>query len=155
MIRRARPEEADTLAALFRRSYRTLTFLPILHTPEEDREHFRKIVREQDVWVAEEDGEIGGFVALDGNLGTFFYVDPDAHGRGIGSALFEHVQRERSRGFSFWAFQKNEAARRFYEKRGCVAVEFTKGEGNEEKEPDVRYEWRPNRGSDPAPAESS
>src|SRR5919197_239244 len=39
MIRRARPEEADTLAALFRRSYRTLTFLPILHTPEEDREH--------------------------------------------------------------------------------------------------------------------
>jgi GNAT superfamily N-acetyltransferase len=145
MIRRARPEDSDALAALFRRSYRTLTFLPILHTPKEDRAHFRKVVREQDVWVAEEDGEIAGFVALEGDSGTFFYVEPTAQGAGIGSALFERVQRERPNGFSFWAFQKNDRARRFYEKRGCIPVEFTEGKGNEEKEPDVRYEWRPSR----------
>ncbi len=143
MIRRAEPEDADTLAALFRRSYGTLTFLPTLHTPEEDRAHFAKVVTTQDVWVAEAEGQILGFVALEGDVGTFLYVAPEAHDRGVGSRLFEQAQRARPGGFSFWAFQKNERARRFYEKRGCVAVELTAGEGNEEREPDVRYEWKP------------
>ena len=142
MIRRAEVEDADALADLFRRSYETLTFLPTLHTPEEDRAHFAKVVAQQDVWVVDDDGRILGFVALKGDEGTFLYVAPEAHGRGVGSRLFEQCQRARPGGFSFWAFQKNERARRFYEKRGCIAVEFTEGEGNEEKEPDVRYEWR-------------
>ena len=60
-------------------------------------------------------------------------------------ALAEQCQRARPGGFSFWAFQKNERARRFYDKRGCIAVEFTEREGNEEKEADVRYEWRGSR----------
>jgi GNAT superfamily N-acetyltransferase len=143
MIRRARAEDVDAIATLFRRSYRTLEFLPILHTPEEDREHFAGVVENQDVWVAEEDGDIVGFIALDGDLGRFFYVVPEAHGRGIGSALFEQAQQARPEGFGFWVFQANERARRFYERRGCVAVEFTEGGGNEEQQPDVRYEWRP------------
>jgi GNAT superfamily N-acetyltransferase len=145
VIRRAKLEDADALAELFRRSYGTLTFLPTLHTPEEDRAHFANVVANQDVWVAEEDGGILGFVALKGDEGTFLYVGPEAHGRGVGSRLFEQAQRARPGGFSFSAFQKNERARRFYEKRGCVAVELTEGEGNEEREPDVRYEWRPSR----------
>jgi GNAT superfamily N-acetyltransferase len=91
--------------------------------------------------VAERGGRIAGFLALDGDDGTLFYVDPEAHGEGIGTALFEHAQRERPQGFSFWAFQDNVKARHFYEKRGCVAVEFTDGSGNEEKTPDVRYRW--------------
>lgn len=38
-------------------------------------------------------------------------------------------------------FQLNDKARRFYERRGFVAVEFGDGTGNEEGEPDVRYHW--------------
>ena len=37
-------------------------------------------------------------------------------------------------------FQANSGARRFYERRGFVAVEFTDGESNEERCPDVLYE---------------
>src|SRR5437764_6432457 len=143
MIRQARADDVDAIATLSRRSYRTLEFLPILHTPEEDREHFAGVVERQDVWVAEEDGDVVGFIALDGDLGTFFYVVPEAHGRGVGSALFGQAQQARPEGFGFWVFQANERARRFYERRGCVAVEFTEGAGNEEEQPDVRYEWRP------------
>ena len=143
MIRQARAEDVDAIATLFRRSYRTLEFLPILHTPEEDREHFAGVVERQDVWVAEEHSDLVGFIALDGDLGTFFYVVPEAHGRGVGSALFGQAQQARPEGFGFWVFQANERARRFYERRGCVAVEFTEGAGNEEEQPDVRYEWRP------------
>jgi putative acetyltransferase len=123
VIRRAESEDADTLATLFRRSYGTLTFLPTLHTPKEDRAHFAKVVATQDVWLDEENGNILGFVALEGGAGTFLYVAPEAHGRGVGSRLFEQAQRARPGGFSFWAFKKNERARRFYEKRGCVAIE--------------------------------
>ena len=132
---------------MFERSFATLDFLPKLHTHHEHLAHFAGVVERQDVWVAERDGRVAGFLALDGDLGTFFYVDPEAQGAGIGTALWEEARRARPNGFSFWAFQQNDKARGFYERRGCVAAEFTDGSGNEERTPDVRYEWRP-----PAPA---
>jgi len=141
MIRRAESGDVDEIVDVFERSFATLDFLPKLHTHEENVAFLAGVVDRQDVWVAERDGRIAGFLALDGDLGTFFYVDPEAHGEGIGTALFERAQRERPQGFSFWAFQDNVHARRFYEKRGCVAVEFTDGSGNDEKTPDVRYRW--------------
>jgi GNAT superfamily N-acetyltransferase len=70
-------------------------------------------------------------------------VHPDEIGTGVGHALFEHVKTLRPDGFQFWVFQQNERARRFYEAHGAVPVEFTDGSGNEERTPDVRYEWRP------------
>jgi hypothetical protein len=70
-------------------------------------------------------------------------VHPDEIGTGVGHALFKHVKTLRPDGFQFWVFQQNEHARRFYEAHGSVAVELTDGEGNEEKTPDVRYEWKP------------
>ena len=143
MIRRATADDVDAIASVFTSSFGTLEFLPKLHTPEEDRAFLAGVVAHQDVWVAEEPNGIAGFLALDDDLGTLFYVEPEAQERGLGSALFEHACRERPRGFTFWVFQANESARRFYEKRRCVAVEFTDGAGNEEKTPDVRYEWRP------------
>jgi len=97
MIRRAKAEDVEAIAALFRRSFGTLTFLPTLHTADEDRAHLAGVVAKQDVWVAEEDARVVGFLALEKDLGTFFYVDPDAHGRGIGSALFEQARRPAGR----------------------------------------------------------
>ena len=40
-------------------------------------------------------------------------------------------------------FQKNDGARRFYERHGFRLVELTDGGSNMEKEPDARYEWLP------------
>ena len=70
-------------------------------------------------------------------------MDPDAQGRGIGSALFERLTVRRPEGFRFWVFQENVRARRFYERHGAVAIDFTDGSRNEERRPDARYEWRP------------
>jgi GNAT superfamily N-acetyltransferase len=149
MIRRAAAGDVDAVAALFRRSFGTLDFLPTLHTPEEDRQFLGRVIAEQDVWVAERERTILGFLSLDGNLGTFFYVDPQEHGAGVGSALFDQAQKARPHGFEFWVFQRNHKARRFYERHGCRAVRFTDGSANEEQEPDVLYEWRP---ATPAPS---
>jgi GNAT superfamily N-acetyltransferase len=141
VIRLATSDDVEQIVDVFERSFATLDFLPKLHTHEENVAFLAGVVERQDVWVAERDGQVAGFLALDGDLGTFFYVDPRVHGGGVGTELFENAQHERPDGFSFWVFQANEQARRFYEKRGCVAVEFTDGSGNEEKTPDVRYRW--------------
>lgn len=143
MIRDATSGDVESIVGVFERSFGTLAFVPKLHTHEEHLEHFERVVYRQDVFVVEEDGRIVGFLALEGDLGTFLYVEPDAHGAGVGSALFEQAQRARPEGFRFWAFQRNEKARAFYERRGCVAVDFTCGLANEEREPDVMYEWKP------------
>ncbi|HET8893693.1 MAG TPA: GNAT family N-acetyltransferase [Gaiellaceae bacterium] len=144
MIRRAGPQDVDGIAAVFTRSFATLDFLPTLHTPEQHHAFLGgRVLAEQEVWVAERDGRILGFIALDGDLGTLFCVDPDEHGCGIGSALFAEVQRERPNGFRFWVFQQNARARRFYEARGCTVLELTDGSGNEERTPDALYQWLP------------
>jgi len=149
MIRWAGPKDVEAIAELYERSFATLDFLPTLHTSEEHRRWFGGcVLAQQDVWVAEEDGRVVGFLALDGDLGTYFYVDPDWHDLGVGSALFAAAQEARPNGFRFWVFQQNERARRFYEKRGCTVLDLTDGSGNEERTPDALYEWRPaGRGS--------
>jgi putative acetyltransferase len=141
LLRPAGPADSDAIAALFRRSFGGLTFLPTLHTPEEDRAHFSTVVREHEVWVAEEDGNLVGFISVAPEMVDHLYVDPTAQRRSIGTALLERAKERRPGGFRLWTFQRNEGARRFYERHGLRAVEFTDGEDNEEREPDVLYEW--------------
>jgi hypothetical protein len=68
----------------------------------------------------------------------------------VGAALFRHVQEQRPERFGFWVFRDNARARRFYESHGAEALYETDGSNNEERAPDVRYEWRP----PPSPAEA-
>jgi GNAT superfamily N-acetyltransferase len=143
VLRRATADDAPEIAALFRRSLRTLAFLPTLHTAHEDRTFIEAVVREREVWVWDEGGEVVGFAALAGTRLDHLYVDPPAHGRGVGTALLAHAKERRPDGFDLWTFQRNDGARRFYERHGFRPVEHTDGEANEEREPDVRFEWRP------------
>ena len=69
------------------------------------------------------------------------YVLPDFHGRGVGTALLQVARSSHSR-LQLWTFQRNNAARRFYEARGFVAIRQTDGAANHEKEPDVLYLWQ-------------
>jgi GNAT superfamily N-acetyltransferase len=143
VIRRAAAEDGPSLAALFRRSFGTLTFLPTLHTPDEDQEFFGRAVEEQEVWVWEVGGRVLGFAALGDDMLNHLYVEPEAQGGGIGTALIEHAKEQRPGGFHLWSFQRNEGARRLYERLGFCVVELTDGSGNEEREPDVLYTWVP------------
>ena len=79
------------------------------------------------------------------------YVDPALTGRGIGAALIDHAKRQRPAGLKLWTFQSNLDARRFYEARGFVATAVTSGD-NEERWPDVCYEWRPRQAPEPGGA---
>jgi ribosomal protein S18 acetylase RimI-like enzyme len=146
LVRRARDDESDRIADVFIPSFEGLAFLPRLHTEDDTRDWIRTVVlAEQEVWVAEVEGRVVGYAALSERTLEHLYVHPDFQGRGAGTALLEHAKRERPAGFRFWVFQKNERARRFYERHGCRLVQLTDGAGNEEREPDALYEWVPTR----------
>jgi GNAT superfamily N-acetyltransferase len=138
MIRRATPEDVEAVVAIFEPSFALLDFLPSLHTHEENLAFFARALEEGEGFLLGR-----GFALLHGDRLSHIYVHPDELGTGVGHALFEHVQHLRPDGFDFWVFQQNERARRFYEAHGARPVEFTDGSGNEERTPDVRYEWRP------------
>jgi putative acetyltransferase len=138
MIRRATEADVEEVVAIFEPSFALLDFLPQLHTHEENLAFFARRLREAEGYILGR-----GFALVDGDWLDHLYVHPDEIGTGVGHALLEHVKTLRPDGFQFWVFQQNERARRFYENHGARPVELTDGSGNEEKTPDVRYEWRP------------
>jgi ribosomal protein S18 acetylase RimI-like enzyme len=142
-VRRAVPADAPAVAETFTAAFAGLTYLPKLHTADEDRAYFGRVVAEHEVWVAEQDGRIVGFAALSDEVLEHIYVQPDLQGRGIGSALLDVAKERRPGGFGLWVFQQNTGARRFYERHGLRLVRETDGSGNDERTPDAMYEWRP------------
>ena len=144
-IRRAAAADARACADIQTAAMRTaMPWLPDLHTDDETRAWMRDVVfATRAVWVAEEEGRVAAFVAIEGDVVGNLYVRPDAQRRGLGSALLDVVKRERPRGFRLWVFQRNAAARAFYESHGLVLVETTDGRANEEREPDALYAWAP------------
>jgi GNAT superfamily N-acetyltransferase len=143
-VRRAGPSDAGAIADVFIASFEPLlSFLPRLHTRDEDRAFIRDLVDRNEVWVAEHDRRIVGFAAISAAKLEQLYVHPDEQGRGIGRALLAKTKERQPAGFMLWVFQQNERARRFYEANGLILVKLTDGSGNEEKTPDALYEWRP------------
>lgn len=141
MIRGHRPGDVDAIAELYERSFATLSFLPRLHALEEHRSWFGQVVDQRETWVWEEEGAIIGFIVLSDATVDYLYVEPAMTGRGIGSALLRQAKARRPAGFCLWTFQRNEGARRFYERHGLRLVRLTDGEDNEEKTPDALYAW--------------
>ena len=146
-IRLATAADADVLGAIAGRAWRA-TYPGIVPEPvlvewiERAPESWRTAFANQPPdtpwrpWVAERDGTILGYATTTpaksewlppperaGEL-TNLYLDPDAIGTGVGSALYDHAVADlRERGFNpfvVWAFRDNERAIRFYERKGLV-----------------------------------
>ncbi len=135
-LRPATLEDAAAISAI----HLLAAFLPPPHTAEENLRFIReRLMSENQTWVAETGVEVVGYVAFsDDDRVSHLFVHPDHQRQGHGSALLAHVmadQRERQ----LWTFQRNDRARKFYEDHGWVQAELTDGQGNEEKEPEVRY----------------
>lgn len=112
-----------------------------LHTSEEDVGFWSAVVfKDCQIWGAEESGRLVGVIAFLEDWIDQLYVLPEAQGRGIGTRLLE-VAKSAYPSLSLWTFQRNAAARLFYEKHGFLVVDESDGAGNEEKEPDVLYKW--------------
>jgi GNAT superfamily N-acetyltransferase len=147
-IRRAREDEIELVTSLFIRARNEMDYLP--RVPDEAAVPIAARIREhEEVWVAEEDGRLLGFLGIEAsrNLGGApvlekIYVEPSDQNRGIGSALLTKAQELRPDELYLWVFQKN-PARKLYERHGFRLVKLTDGADNMEHEPDALYRWAP------------
>jgi GNAT superfamily N-acetyltransferase len=126
-----------------------LPFAPLAHSADEVRAWVAQVlVAGGGVRVAVCGGELRAMSAhaADNGVGWIeqLYVEPGFTGLGLGAALLGRMRSELlvagAHPLRLWCFQANTGARRFYERHGFVAVDFTDGRGNEEGCPDVLYE---------------
>ncbi|MFD0413650.1 GNAT family N-acetyltransferase [Streptomyces sp. NPDC127108] len=154
--------EADALAVadVYLRSYdAALPTVRRAHSDDEVRDFFRYVVVGRGgTWVAQAAGEIVGMMVIEApgphqasasaepsppaELSQL-YLAPEWRGRGIGDRFVALAKEQAPTGLTLHTFQVNEPAHRFYERHGFTADSWTDGADNEEREPDVRYVWRP------------
>ena len=144
-IRSARDDDAAALVDVHLDSGReAMPWLPVLHSRPDATAYFAgNVLLHEQVFVAELDRIIVGFIAMEGGHVDHLYVAPTYQHRGIGHQLLDLAKTLHPDGLRLWTFQRNARARQFYEARGFIASEFTDGSRNEEREPDVLYRWLP------------
>lgn len=143
-IRKATIESMPEAARVFRTSFdHTYPHFPQLHTPDEDLAFYTNTVfPNNEIYLAEdESGRVIGLIAFNRDLISHLYLLPEAQRMGIGGALLK-LALEQSDRLQLWTFQENIGARTFYETHGFTAIRETDGADNEERQPDVLYEWK-------------
>lgn len=147
ILRPAVPADAARIAQILidvRSAF--MPYAPLAHAPEEVRSWVCGfLVPSGGTVVAELDGAIVGLTAVEREAScswiTQMAVDPPDVRLGIGSALLRCAFRECPSPIRLYTFQANIGARRFYERYGFRAVRLSDGRENEERCPDVLYEF--------------
>jgi ribosomal protein S18 acetylase RimI-like enzyme len=148
-LRPATFADAAAVADVYLRSRKELVaFAPLVHSDDDVREWIRaRLIPMNRTTVAVVEGEVVGFLSLStGDEASWIdhlYARPDWTGRGVGPRLLDHALRELPPPVRLYTFQQNLRACRFYEARGFTALALGDGSENEERCPDVLYEWRP------------
>jgi GNAT superfamily N-acetyltransferase len=148
-LRAATLGDADPVADVYLRSRKELVACaPLVHSDEAVREWIRRhLIPAGRARVAIVDHLVVGLLAVSNGTDCSWidqlYLLPPWVGRGIGTRLLELARSELPPPIRLYTFQCNRAARIFYERRKFKAIAFGDGSGNEEKCPDILYEWRP------------
>ena len=142
-IRDAVPDDADALTSLFLASRRqAMPWLREAHSDEETRWWMSNVVlRDLSVRVATLDGAIAGFAAIRPGWLDHLYIVLSRQRAGLCARLLAEARRIGGDPLRLWVFQRNLAARAFYQRHGFVEEERTDGAANEEREPDMRMIW--------------
>lgn len=146
-LRPATPADAPRVADILRQARAAfMPYAPSAHLEPEVREWVAQhLVPTGSVTVAMLDEKVVGVMAVaheaDCRWINQMMVDPANVGKGIGSQLLAHAMATLPAPIRLWTFQANTGAKRFYERHGFVVVKMTDGADNEERCPDVLYEW--------------
>jgi len=128
-IRRARPEELGACADLYLKVLTdTFTWIdPARH----DRREFLRAAREEEVYVAIEDGVIVGLAAYYPPMRFIHSLYVTERGRGIGKALLDHLTERAAAAVSLKVQAKNLRAQAFYTREGFTPVERGRDPGSD------------------------
>lgn len=147
-LRPAGAPDAEAVAQVLIESRNAfLPFAPMAHPAAEVRAWIATVlIPAGGVHVAICAGQTVGVLALSNDAGQAWidqlYVPPGHTSRGIGAQLLQLAHRQLQAPIRLYTFQANTGAHRFYERHGYQAIAFTDGADNEERCPDVLYEWR-------------
>ena len=94
------------------------------------------------------ENKLAGIAAFSAGWLEQLYLDPQFFGKGLGTALLEHVKKLSAGSLSLHCFEQNTNARQFYEKHGFKLIESRDGSANEEGVPDCLYRWSDTMHSD-------
>ena len=146
-VRPAVPADAARIAQILVDVRSTfMPYAPLTHSSEEVRSWVAAIlVPSGGTVVAERDGEVVGAMAIECERScawiTQMAVDPLHVATGIGSILLQYAFHKCAPPIRLYTFQANVGARRFYERHGFRPLRLSDGHGNEERCPDVLYEF--------------
>jgi ribosomal protein S18 acetylase RimI-like enzyme len=93
-----------------------------------------------ELWVATRSEQLLGVIALEVPWIRHLAVFPEWQRQGVGTALLRKAQDRSPAELRLFTFQRNVAARAFYERHGFTAVAFGVSPAPE-REPDVEYRW--------------
>ena len=146
VVRSYRPDDFAEVVAMWRASRRAAFSYVAVHqtyTLEDDQRYFREVIAVRyTVWLAELDGRIVAFMALRGDVLEQLFVAVDRQRQRIGTRLLAMAKQLSPGGLRLFTFQRNDGARRFYERHGFRAVRLGVSPAPE-SEPDVEYCWVP------------
>jgi ribosomal protein S18 acetylase RimI-like enzyme len=83
--------------------------------------------------------QVVGMIAYSDNEINQLYIHVDYQGMEIGQILLDKAKKQSIGRLTLHTFETNKIAQRFYEKNGFKIV--GRGCENEEKLPDIKYEW--------------
>lgn len=147
VLRAASDGDAAAVAELLMASrHAFLPYAPMAHSPSDIHRWVQHtLIPGGGVTLACVGENIAGVLAVAQEEGIAWidqlYLLPAFVGQGLGTRLLQHALDALPRPVRLYTFQANAAARRFYERHGFVAIALTDGSTNEERCPDVLYEW--------------
>ena len=97
------------------------------------REEVRQALPQAELYVWEEQGEILGFLGLEGDYIAGIFVRHGAQSRGVGKKLLDRAKEGRGR-LSLRVYEKNTRAAAFYRREGFSALEEQTDAGTGEVE---------------------
>ncbi len=142
VVRPARADERDALVAIWEAAVRaTHDFLA-----EDDIRRYRDLLPgsylpQVDVRVAVRGDRVLGFLGTSGHRVEMLFVDPAAHGSGVGTALLRSAMAEHDV-VEVDVNEQNPAAVRFYEARGMRVVGRSATDGEGRPFPLLHLRWR-------------
>ena len=115
-------------------------WMPFVHTAREMHGFGPWLCDVADVTVLRAGSDFAGFFAFQDEKLQAFFVTADRRGQGVGAQAMARMKSQKSH-IALWTFQQNTGAQRFYERHGFVETDRTDGARNDEKIPDIKYEW--------------
>jgi GNAT superfamily N-acetyltransferase len=128
-VRRVRSDELGACADLYVRVLsETFTWMP---AERHHRDDFLRAAREEEIYVAVEDGRILGLAGFYRPQTFLHSLYVDARGRGVGKALLDHVLGVADGPLSLKVQAPNRRAQAFYRREGFYCTEHGRDPGSD------------------------